>query len=100
MQIEINETKYTEADVPQCLAIDAMQVQDACNLGGVSKSFSSAVSFLHTHPTYAGTEWIRHHPVVILYVSKISSLTNEDGGPVGMFHQAYELCKSVINSHD
>ncbi len=97
MEIELFGIKYTEADVPAQLAAEALGVQDTCNLGGVSRSFAEVVSALHKVKTYSGTEWIRHHPVVILFVSKIASLTSNDGTDVMSFHYAYELCKEVTN---
>ncbi len=93
--IEISGVFYWKEDVPVHLAKDALAVQDTCNLGGVSKSFADTVSELHRWPTYKGTTWIRHHPVVVLYVSKISSLVTGDCGDTAAFSAAYDLCTAV-----
>ncbi len=93
--IEICGVFYWKEDVPVHLAKDALAVQDTCNLGGVSNSFAEMVKELHRVPSYKGTLWIRHHPVIVLYVSKISSLVTGDCGDTKAFSAAYDICTEV-----
>jgi hypothetical protein len=56
----------------QQLAQEALDVQNACNLGGVSRSFAKAVEdlFEHTH----GTAERNNHPIVRIWIDKMASL--------------------------
>lgn len=60
------------------LATEALQVQDACNLLGVSLSFATAVRDLRDSLLAAGlpsdTASVRRHPICKLWASKIESL--------------------------
>lgn len=80
------------------LYLDALLIQDACNLSGVVHSFSSTMSRLReilSQDEGFSTEKLNRHPIAILYSSKISSLT---GSEVGMeFVRAYDSAKEVVN---
>lgn len=93
----INGFEYGFDSLSRNMAQDAIQVQDACNLGGVSNSFATAVRALHHVPGYDGTNWIRSHPVVVLYVCKIVSLTVGEQD-VAAFSAAYDFCKQICDS--
>ncbi len=93
--IEICGVFYSNDDIPKHLAEFALAVQDTCNLGGVSNSFAEIVKELHRTPSYKGTLWIRHHPVVVLFASKISSLVTGDSGDTKAFSAAYDICSTV-----
>ncbi len=60
------------------LATEALQVQDACNLLGVSSSFATAVRDLRDALQASGlpcdTGSVRRHPICKLWASKIESL--------------------------
>jgi hypothetical protein len=57
------------------LILEAIQVQDACNLSGVVHSFSAALSELRALPQCTGNKWLHNHRVSRLYTDKIASLT-------------------------
>lgn len=68
----------------QALAQEALQVQDACNLLGVSKGFAKAVQEVWENMKavevpaenkYASMDDLRQHPIVLLWVDKIHSMT-------------------------
>lgn len=67
----------------------ALIVQDACNLSGVVKSLAELVSRLWKEPDCTGTDYINRHPLVVLYVNKLASLSRADDG----FSAAYAICK-------
>jgi len=63
------------------LAVEALAVQDACNLCGVAQSFARAMVDLGEHTK--GTDERNQHPISILWADKIAHLTgtqslNED----------------------
>lgn len=71
------------------LALEALQVQDACNLLGVSLSVASAVRDLRDALKAAGlpcdTTSVNRHPICKLWASKIESLV----GGLDDFSAAY-----------
>lgn len=76
------------------LFINAVYVQDACNLSGVVHSFARDVSRLRQLESL-GTDALRTHPICVLYSSKIASLT---GSELGIeFSRAYGEALRVID---
>jgi hypothetical protein len=57
------------------LAQDALDVQNACNLGGVLEGFVRAKEALCGLPENTGTGWLRNHPVMVAWADKVASLT-------------------------
>ena len=75
---------------------DAIMVQDACNLSGVVFAFAKAMQLIcdDCHCLNKDTDWKNHHPVAVLFASKIASLTHSEGGLE--FSAAYEVaCKAA-----
>lgn len=73
---------------------NAIDVQNACNLSGVVRSFSAVMMRIWSEARATGnnnTDWVNTHPIAVLYSSKITSLTRSEDGPV--FGVAYDLCK-------
>jgi hypothetical protein len=68
-------TNYSESE----LINEAIQVQNACNLSGVVRSFSAITERLWqlANENNKGTEWVNQHRVSRLFASKIQSLTGE-----------------------
>lgn len=81
-------------------AHDALDVQCACNLGGVSRSFADALAAVWTEAqrTHQGTTWVNQHPIVRLYTEQIAWLSGagvlSDTGPVS-YSDAYAWCTRV-----
>ncbi len=98
MTITICDTLYTEADIPVELAKEAISVQDACNIGGVINLLHQIKEALHKHPTYKGTDWVKHHPLIVLLLSKCASLCTGDCGDTYSFSRAYDLCGTVVEA--
>jgi hypothetical protein len=66
------------------LIIEAIKVQDACNLSGVVNSFAKAIARLwrlayedQKEGGGRGTDWVNRHRVSRLYADKIKSLAGE-----------------------
>ena len=79
------------------IAKDAIAVQDACNLMGVSRLLVKATDVLFNelkHGRLSGTNDINKHPVVQMIVNKLSSLSNAEYG----FSDAYDACKKLAES--
>jgi hypothetical protein len=76
-------------------AASAIFVQEACNLSGVVHDFARVMALLSelSQRLSKGTEWKNHHPIAVLYASKISSLTGADVAKV--FSKAYDRCQSI-----
>lgn len=74
---------------------DAILVQDACNLSGVAKSFSKMLEkiWAEARKQGKGTEWVNQHPICVLFVDKMASLSG--GGVLGGagFMHAYRVCQ-------
>lgn len=74
-------------------AKEAIQVQDACNLSGVSISFRQAVQAITREP--AGVGKLRTHPIMILFLDKMFDLIGRpDTSDYGKaFHQCEALAR-------
>jgi hypothetical protein len=72
----------------------ALDVQDACNLGGVIRAFSRILErmFIST----GGTAERNTHPISVMFSSKIASLTGSETDP--SFSEAYDTCKERSRS--
>ncbi len=79
-------------------AREAILVQDACNLSGVVHSFSRVMSLLSeiSNRQRRGTDWKNHHPIAVLYASKIASLTGAEVSNV--YSKAYDRCTALSDS--
>lgn len=73
----------------QQLMTEAIQVQNACNLSGVVHAFANVITDLRANGV-TDTDAIRHHPVSVLFSSKIASLTNSEN--IQAFSKAYGAC--------
>lgn len=81
------------------LAIEALQVQDACNLSGVVHGFSRAITelrrILENEPEFS-TDKLNTHPVCLLWADKIASLTGIQGDSNELLG-AYEYVKNLTS---
>lgn len=68
------------------LMVEALQVQDACNLSGVVHSFSRALTELRENGIN-DTDALNNHPISVLYSDKIASLTQS-----GDFYTVNKAC--------
>lgn len=79
------------------LAIEALLVQDACNLSGVVHAFARAMSDLLSQPNCKGTDWANTHPVAILYADKIAHLTGTQTPGSERVFAAYRKAQDLID---
>ncbi len=56
------------------LAREAIEVQNACNLSGVVRTYGEVLSALRDLPECTGTSWINSHPIAVAFADKISDL--------------------------
>ena len=76
----------------------SLDVQNACNLSGVVRSFADITATLwdEAHRQEKGTDWVNTHPVVILFMSKLCSLSRYTcGSESDNFRQAYDAVKKL-----
>lgn len=69
---------------------NAMDVQDACNLSGVVHSLAELLPRIRQEPDCTGTDYVNRHPIVVMYVNKLASLTGND------FNKAYDAVTAKI----
>lgn len=74
----------------------ALNIQDACNLSGVVRSWARVMERIwdEAHAKGKGTEFVNRHEINVLYASKVASLTNAGG--MDEFSMSYDLCKQAI----
>lgn len=81
------------------LAVEVLQVQDACNLSGVVHSWSRAITELRSLSPGASTETINTHPINVLWASKCRDLAfgKEDicAETVEQYRHAYVTCERL-----
>lgn len=78
---------------------NAIDVQDACNLSGVVHSLADVMPRIRQEPDCTGTDYVNSHPIVVLYVSKLASLSRQDcfcDKAIERFGEAYETVKAKI----
>jgi len=65
--------EYTS--LQECAKV-ANEVQNACNLSGVAITFVNVLTYLwkYAHENSKGTDWVNTHPIVIVFLDKMSSL--------------------------
>ena len=78
----------------QDLAIDALSVQDACNLCGVAQSFALAMIHLGEHVHGSARN---EHPIAMLWADKIASLTGVQTAEMLDMSRAYAACESLAS---
>lgn len=71
----------------------ALDVQDASNLSGVAYAFAEAVKAVREYEPNLGTNGYNTHPIVVLFVSKLSDLSRADSFTV--YQDAWERCKAL-----
>lgn len=74
---------------------DAIQVQNACNLKPVVNAFADVLDRIHKDRAELSesTDWVREHPISVMYASKIASLT--DCELFDVFTKAYSECRKM-----
>jgi len=79
-------------------AQSALDVQDACNLSGVVFSFARAMQAICDSPERGDTESRNNHPIVTMYLLKLSELN----GCGSTLHDSYEAaearCKELASA--
>jgi hypothetical protein len=79
---------------------DALNVQSACNLSGVIKSFAEVMKkiFDEGFNEHKGTDWINQHPICRLYAEQIAFLTGSGTPSNGeSYRKAYQEAESQVN---
>jgi hypothetical protein len=70
------------------LAKEAIDIQNACNLSGVIQTWSRSISALKELNPTMSTDELNHHPISVMYASKVGSMTSDDE----QFAEAYKRC--------
>jgi hypothetical protein len=95
MNLEATEKEYGDvsAGVSEFCG-DALMVQDACNLSGVVHSFARVMAILcdDARRLGKGTDWINHHPIAVLFASKIDDMVQRKPEVTVDFSNAYSFC--------
>jgi hypothetical protein len=83
----------------------ALQVQDASNISGVIHSLETEVlPAIRQEPGYTGTDYIAQHPVVLLFLDKLVSLTRKgwihdhDGAITAAYDQCNNFSTGVVGA--
>jgi len=70
-----------ELELMQYWSKQALAIQDACSLVGVTNTYMTLVNELFplSRRKGRGTDWVNHHPIVVVFVDKLRDLsTNHD----------------------
>jgi hypothetical protein len=81
----------------QQAASDALAVQDACNLSGVVHGFARAMEAVvdDCRSKKQGSDEYKEHPIVIMFMDKLVSMTRWNGALTNGFINAYDDCKKM-----
>jgi hypothetical protein len=77
---------------------NALQVQDACNLSGVVKSFAKDFDAVWSEARELGkgTDYVNTHPVCRLYLEQIAHLVCGGNLDFTSYYDAAEACKEKV----
>ena len=78
------------------MAQSALDIQSACNLSGVARSFAEVMMNLRRLPECQGTAWANSHPVALLYIGKMADMAGYGHG----WDEAYVECERLARSQD
>ena len=80
----------------------ALDVQDACNLSGVVKSFAGPIMdalWEQARATNQGTAFINRHPIVSLFIDKLASLNGiQTSDSCNVASDAYAAVRVIAES--
>jgi hypothetical protein len=73
----------------------AIDVQDACNLSGVVHSLARLLPKIREEAH--STTLVNEHPIVVLYVNKLASLSRQSGNDdYAAFSKAYQAAQKAL----
>lgn len=76
-------------------AQSALDVQDACNFSGILHSLSSIVLDVLWAQPGANSQWISHHPIIVMYMLKLAELGGWDSTLNPAYEPAAQECKAL-----
>jgi len=82
----------------QNAAQTALDVQNGCNLSGVLTSFHRIVQDVlwpEARRQGKGTRWVNEHPIVVLFVDKLSSLSRHQFNETNIYSRACEHVEAL-----
>jgi hypothetical protein len=81
------------------LAGEVIDIQDACNMMGLTKGFARALDELADNlrqsGEYTGTDTINRHPITKLWASKLHDLARMGLSDTDQYGTAYEKCREL-----
>lgn len=81
--------KLTKVRTWKELAKEALEIQDACNIVGLAQAFANVAKEVR-YRLDPSTQAVNTHPVIVLWISKLSSLSDPSGLA---FTKAYDWAK-------
>ncbi len=82
----------------QQLCVEALQVQNACNICGLARTFANVMEELRELILQgAAGGQLRLHPVTVLWVSKLHDMASLGISDTDRFHHSYEFCLHVAS---
>lgn len=73
----------------------ALQVQNACNLSGIVRTFADITPILWSEARSLGhgTDWVNRHPISVMFSRKIASLTGSEVSEI--LSSAIDSCEEL-----
>jgi hypothetical protein len=81
---------------------DTLQMLDAVNATALLKSLNEIVPRIWEEADFykKGTSWVNSHPIMLLWIGKIASLSYGRDAPYDKWSKAYEYCYARIHGLD
>jgi hypothetical protein len=76
--------------------LKAIDIQNASNLSAIAREFDNAfnVLWMEAHKNGLGTDYVNSHPIVMLYISKLISLSGYNDVKFGdAYNEAMKILK-------
>ena len=79
-------------------AQQALDVQDSCNLSGVLNSLHTIVMDVLWPQATGGMWWVNRHPIVRLFLYKLSALNGQDRTLESEYTDAMAACSELART--
>ena len=77
--------------IPQKVYQDTVNMLDACNALALINNLPAVIQ--HVFDEDKGLNYVAHHPITLLWISKIASLCYGEDAPYKEWNMAYNYCR-------
>ena len=79
----------------------AIDIQNACNMGGVARTFHEAVQAVwdEAHRRQEGTDWVNQHPLIRMFIDKMNDLSGRIDHDTSQYRNDWHICEEIVKGN-